>query len=59
MPDDARFLIKLLVASAAIAALIKYVGPRLPLPATGPVALTIVLVPVAGTALWMLGQAQR
>ncbi len=59
MPEDIRFLIKLMLSSAAIAALIKYGGPLVPLPATGAAALTIIFTPVAGVALWMGWQAQR
>ena len=53
MAEDARFLIKLGLASAALAALIKYGGPLIPLPGTASVALAIVLSPIVGVALWL------
>ncbi|MGF1512086.1 MAG: hypothetical protein ACFB5Z_00085 [Elainellaceae cyanobacterium] len=58
MAEDARFLIKLAVASTAIALLIKYAGPLIPLPATAGIALTIVLTPIAGVVLWMVWRLQ-
>jgi len=59
MAEDVRFLVKLGLTSAGLAALIKYGGPLVPLPSTSPVALTIVLSPVAGVGLWLAWLYQR
>jgi hypothetical protein len=55
------FILKVLLASAAISVVIKSIGPRLEIPATTSVVLTFVLLPTVlmGLALGIQYQMQR
>ncbi|WP_427157161.1 hypothetical protein ACQFX9_17140 [Aliinostoc sp. HNIBRCY26] len=61
MENQLSFIVKLLLASALLSALIKYVAPYFPLPATDATALVTVLLPtlIMAIALAWRFQAQK
>ena len=59
MDSQAGFILKLLVASAAISAGIVYGGPRLAIPATNAIALIAVLLPAGILAAVLTWRAFR
>ncbi|MDZ8188986.1 MAG: hypothetical protein RMX96_29550 [Nostoc sp. ChiSLP02] len=58
MKNQLDFVLKLLLLSALISALIKYVAPSLSIPATATNALIIVLLPNAIVAIALLWRFQ-
>ncbi|MBF2002957.1 MAG: hypothetical protein IGS50_07585 [Synechococcales cyanobacterium C42_A2020_086] len=62
MNSPLNVILKVMLASLALAVAIKYGGPMLPIPASAPVALTLVLLPtlLMGIALvWRAWQANE
>jgi hypothetical protein len=58
MGNQLRFVLKLLLLSAFLSLLIKYVGPSLSIPTTGTNALIIVLLPIVIIAIALLWRFQ-
>ncbi|MBN3925173.1 hypothetical protein [Nostoc sp. NMS4] len=58
MENQLGLILKLLLLSALLSALIKYAGPSLSIPATATNALIIVLLPVAILAIALLWRFQ-
>jgi len=58
MQNQLVFVLKLLLLSALLSILIKYVGPSLSIPATATNALIIVLLPIAIMAIALLWRFQ-
>ncbi|QLE46875.1 hypothetical protein FD724_01000 [Nostoc sp. C057] len=58
MGNQLGFVLKLLLLSALLSLLIKYVGPSLSIPATGTNALIIVLLPIVIIAIALLWRFQ-
>ena len=55
--DSGLYLLKIAIASALIGALIKGIGPALPLPES--LALVLVLLPTAIVGGWLLQQLSQ
>ncbi|MEJ6480050.1 hypothetical protein N0Y54_01450 [Nostoc punctiforme UO1] len=58
MGNQLGFVLKLLLLSALLSLLIKYVGPSLSIPTTGTNALIIVLLPIVIIAIALLWRFQ-
>ncbi|MEH1850125.1 MAG: hypothetical protein V7L11_00170 [Nostoc sp.] len=58
MENQLGFVLKLLLLSALLSVLIKYVGPSLSIPATATNALIIVLLPIVIIAIALLWRFQ-
>ncbi len=59
MNSNTGFILKILIASFAISAAIKYGGPILPIPATNASAAIGVFLPPLVMALALLGRARQ
>jgi len=53
MKNIGVFVLKIIIASAAISWGIKAIGPRLPIPATNAAALAIVLLPAVAVSVFL------
>ncbi|MEH1971509.1 MULTISPECIES: hypothetical protein [unclassified Nostoc] len=58
MENQLGFVLKLLLLSALLSLLIKYVGPSLSIPATATNALIIILLPIVIIAIALLWRFQ-
>ena len=59
MSENLGFILKVLIASAIISFIIKYVLPELDIPVNSGIAIVIVLFPALATALVLAWQAQQ